>query len=133
VTSGLRLRTLRGAGDRSLGMTDAGDAIPAVDELLGVGHDDSSSSEPSTQGTLALGDDISAGTGPRTFDKPDDSPVPAENHQPDCALCGLKAHMWSGVSDWMDEFGRWIGWCSKECQRRWLTGDRLAHRRGTGA
>lgn len=45
-------------------------------------------------------------------------------HQPNCTRCNQPATMWSGVEDWKDEQGRWIGFCSRTCQNAWLNGDK---------
>ncbi len=54
-----------------------------------------------------------------------------KRHSPVCALCAGPARMWSGVEGWLVD-GLWIGWCSKEHQRRWINGERLADRRSGG-
>lgn len=44
--------------------------------------------------------------------------------QPTCARCPSPAVMWSGVDDWQDAAGAWIGWCSNDCKNAWLRGDK---------
>jgi hypothetical protein len=124
--------TLHPHGHDEHGATGRENGTPTTAQELHAAH---LSDTDSTQGSLDLGADAPAGAG-ATDSTPAGTHHPAlaeasDKHQPDCALCGLKARMWSGVTDWMDELGRWIGWCSKECQNRWLRSDASAHRRRT--